>query len=187
MQCKTNSHPANSIRHAYSRYEYVRANTIGAVTVSPYWLKFTALRLIVVTMPIQKAVASGKGNNEYYRRRTRSNLKQPPIATMPYRIWITVSFLTPLFFRYHLPLSLHLRIRRLILSSFHILQNACKREKAECHMWYFLQNRKILRKTKSGLCHYFADKQKKLIVWIVASVAELKLIRRNYFCKELSR
>ncbi len=24
---------------------------------------------------IQKAVASGKGNNEYYRRRTRSNLK----------------------------------------------------------------------------------------------------------------
>jgi hypothetical protein len=75
MPCKTNSHPANSIRQAYSRYEYVRANTIGVVTVSPYWLKFTALRLIVVTMPIQKAVASGKGNNEYYRRRTRSNLK----------------------------------------------------------------------------------------------------------------
>jgi hypothetical protein len=65
MPCKTNSHPANSIRHAYSRYEYVRTNTIGVVTVSPYWLKFTALRLIVVTMPIQKAVASGKGNNEY--------------------------------------------------------------------------------------------------------------------------
>jgi hypothetical protein len=71
MKCKTNSHPANSIRHAYPRYEYVRANTIGVVTVSPYWLKF----VIVVTMPIQKAVASGKGNNEYYRRRTRSNLK----------------------------------------------------------------------------------------------------------------
>jgi hypothetical protein len=68
MKCKTNSHPANSIRHAYSRYEYVRANTIGVVTVLPYWLKFTALRLIV-------AVASGKGNNEYYRKRTRSNLK----------------------------------------------------------------------------------------------------------------
>jgi hypothetical protein len=68
MQCK----PKNS------RYEYVRANTIGIVTVSPYWLKFPALRLFVVAMPIQKAVASGKGNNtlnEYYRRRTRSNLK----------------------------------------------------------------------------------------------------------------
>jgi hypothetical protein len=37
--------------------------------------KFAALRLFVVTMPIQKAVASGKENNEYYRRRTRSNLK----------------------------------------------------------------------------------------------------------------
>ena len=62
MPCKPKSHPANSIRHAYSRYEYVRANTIGVVTVSPYWLKFAALRLIVVTMPIQKAVASGNGN-----------------------------------------------------------------------------------------------------------------------------
>jgi hypothetical protein len=75
MQCKPNSHPANLIRYAYFRYEYIRANTIGVVTVSPYWLKFAALRLFVVTMPIQKAVASGKGNNEYYRRRTRSNLK----------------------------------------------------------------------------------------------------------------
>ncbi len=65
MQCKPNSHPANLIRHAYSRYEYVRANTIGVVTVSPYWLKFAALRLIVVTMPIQKAVASGNGNIEF--------------------------------------------------------------------------------------------------------------------------
>jgi hypothetical protein len=62
MQCKPKNHPANSIRHAYSRYEYVRANTIGIVTVSPYWLKFPALRLFVVAMPIQKAVASGKGN-----------------------------------------------------------------------------------------------------------------------------
>jgi hypothetical protein len=75
MQCKLNRHLANSIRHAYSRYEYVRANTIGVVTALPYWLKVAALRLFVVTMPIQKAVASGKGNNEYYRRRTRSNLK----------------------------------------------------------------------------------------------------------------
>jgi hypothetical protein len=75
MQCKPNSHPANLTRQAFSRYEYVRANTIGVVTASPYWLKFAALRLFVVTMPIQKAVASGIGNNEYYRRRTRSNLK----------------------------------------------------------------------------------------------------------------
>jgi hypothetical protein len=75
MQCKPNSHPANSIRHSYSRYEYVRANTIGDVMVSPYWLKFAALRLFVETIPIYKAVASGKGNNEYDRERTRSNLK----------------------------------------------------------------------------------------------------------------
>jgi hypothetical protein len=26
MACKTNIHPANLIHHAYSRYEYVRAN-----------------------------------------------------------------------------------------------------------------------------------------------------------------
>jgi hypothetical protein len=37
--------------------------------------KFAALRPFVATMPIQKAVASGKGNNDYYRRRPRSNLK----------------------------------------------------------------------------------------------------------------
>jgi hypothetical protein len=60
MQCKPNSLPANSIRHAYLRYEYVQANTIGVVTVSPYLLKFAALRLFVVTMPIQKAIASVK-------------------------------------------------------------------------------------------------------------------------------
>jgi hypothetical protein len=75
MQCKPNSHLANSIRRAYSRYEYVQANTIGDVMVSPYWLKFAALRLFVETIPVYKAVASGKGNNEYYRERTRSNLK----------------------------------------------------------------------------------------------------------------
>jgi hypothetical protein len=65
MPCKAHSHPANSIRHPYSRYEYVRANTIGVVTVLPYWLKFAALRLFVVTMPIKKAVASGNGNIEF--------------------------------------------------------------------------------------------------------------------------
>jgi hypothetical protein len=26
MKCKPNNHPANSLRHAYSRYEYVLAN-----------------------------------------------------------------------------------------------------------------------------------------------------------------
>ncbi len=75
MQCKPNSHPANLIRHAYSRYEYVRANTIGVVAVSPYWLKFAALRLFVVTMPIQKTVTSGNGNIEFDIETAHSNLK----------------------------------------------------------------------------------------------------------------
>jgi hypothetical protein len=75
MACKPNIHPANSFRHAYSRYKHVRANNIGIVMVSPYWLKFAALRLFVETIPIYKAVASGKGNNEFYREWTRSNLK----------------------------------------------------------------------------------------------------------------
>ena len=51
----------------------VRANSIGAVIKDRYNL--TPLRLIVMTMPIQKAVTSGKGNNEFYRESTRSNLK----------------------------------------------------------------------------------------------------------------
>jgi hypothetical protein len=75
MQCKPNSHPENSIRHVYSRYEYVPANTIGVVMVSPYWLKFAALRLFVETIPIYKAVASGNGNIEFYRETARSNFK----------------------------------------------------------------------------------------------------------------
>jgi hypothetical protein len=75
MPCKPNIHPANSIRHAYSRYKHDRANTIRIVMVSPYWLKFAALRLFVETIPIYKAVATGKGKNEFYRERTRSNLK----------------------------------------------------------------------------------------------------------------
>jgi hypothetical protein len=53
----------------------VRANTIGVVTFSSYWLNFAALRLFVVTMPIQKAVTSGNGNIEFYRETARSNLK----------------------------------------------------------------------------------------------------------------
>jgi hypothetical protein len=75
MPSKPNIYPANSIRHAYSRYKHVRANTIGIVMVSPYWLKFAALRLFVETIPIYKAVETGKGNNEFYRERTHSNLK----------------------------------------------------------------------------------------------------------------
>jgi hypothetical protein len=37
--------------------------------------KLSALRLVVVKIPIQKAVARGNGNIEYYRETTRSNLK----------------------------------------------------------------------------------------------------------------
>jgi hypothetical protein len=75
MPCKPNIHPANSIRHAYSRYKHVRTNTIGIVMVSPFWLKFAALGLFVEAIHIYKAVATGKGNNEFYREWTRSNLK----------------------------------------------------------------------------------------------------------------
>jgi hypothetical protein len=49
------------------------ANTIGAVIRDRYNL--TPLRLIVMTMPIQKAVTSGNGNNEFYRETARSNRK----------------------------------------------------------------------------------------------------------------
>jgi hypothetical protein len=65
MPCKPNIHPANLIRHADSRYKHVRANTIGVGMVSPYWLKFAALRLFVETIPIYKDVATGKGNNKF--------------------------------------------------------------------------------------------------------------------------
>jgi hypothetical protein len=51
----------------------ISANTIGAVIKDQY--NFTPLRLIVMTMPIQKAVTSGNGNNEFYRETTRSNRK----------------------------------------------------------------------------------------------------------------
>jgi hypothetical protein len=48
---------------------------IGIVMVLPYWLKFAALPLFVETIPIYKAVATGKGNIEFYKERARSNLK----------------------------------------------------------------------------------------------------------------
>jgi hypothetical protein len=51
----------------------ISANTIGAVITDRNIL--TPLRLFVMTMPIQKAVASGNGNIEFYRESTHSNLK----------------------------------------------------------------------------------------------------------------
>jgi hypothetical protein len=75
MQCKPHSHPENSIRHAYSRYEYICANILALMYPLRRYKKFAALRLFVETMPIYKAVASGNGNIEFYRESTRSNLK----------------------------------------------------------------------------------------------------------------
>jgi hypothetical protein len=37
--------------------------------------KYATLRLFVMTMPIQKAIATGNGNIEFYRETARSNLK----------------------------------------------------------------------------------------------------------------
>jgi hypothetical protein len=57
-------------------------------------------------MPIYKAVATGNRKNKVYRETARSNWKKPSIATMPDYGRITVVILTPLIFRYHLPLTL---------------------------------------------------------------------------------
>jgi hypothetical protein len=51
----------------------ISANTIGAVIRDRYNL--TPLRLIVMTIPIQKAVTSGNRNKEFYRETARSNRK----------------------------------------------------------------------------------------------------------------
>jgi hypothetical protein len=51
----------------------ISANTIGAVIRDRHNL--TPLHLIVMTMPIQKAVTSGNRNNEFYRETARSNRK----------------------------------------------------------------------------------------------------------------
>jgi hypothetical protein len=67
--------PANSIRHAYSRYEYICANIWALTYPFRHYKKFATLRLFIETMPIYKAVASGNGNIEFYRETTRSNLK----------------------------------------------------------------------------------------------------------------
>ncbi len=47
---------------------------------------------------------------------------------MPYRIWITVSFLTPLFFRYHLPLSKNICMKKWTHFCFH---ENCARDRKE--------------------------------------------------------
>jgi hypothetical protein len=59
--------------HRLIKKSSVRANTIGAVIRDRYNL--TPLRLFDMTMPIQKAVTSGNGNMEFYRKSTRSNCK----------------------------------------------------------------------------------------------------------------
>ncbi len=75
MPCKAHSHPTNSIRHAYSRYEYIRANILALTYPFRHYRKFATLRQFVETMPIFKVVASGNGNIEFYIETTRSNLK----------------------------------------------------------------------------------------------------------------
>jgi hypothetical protein len=59
--------------HPLIKKPIVHANTIGAVITERNIL--TLLPLFILTMPIQKAVTSGKGNIEFYRESTRSNLK----------------------------------------------------------------------------------------------------------------
>jgi hypothetical protein len=59
--------------HCLIKKLIISANTIGAVITDRNIL--TPLRLVVVTMPIQKAVASGNGNIEFFRESTPSNLK----------------------------------------------------------------------------------------------------------------
>jgi hypothetical protein len=59
--------------HRLFKMLIVSANIIGAVIRGRY--NFTALRLFDMTMPIQKAVTSGNGNNGFYRESTRSNRK----------------------------------------------------------------------------------------------------------------
>ncbi len=120
MLCKP---PANLIRHAYSRYEYVCANilvltysfrhTIGPrqsgsneKLVSSYWLKFATLRLFVKTMPIYKAVATPNGKNEFYRERHVQIANNPQSALCQTEAKLLCPSRPPSFFifHYHLPL-----------------------------------------------------------------------------------
>jgi hypothetical protein len=56
-------------------------------------------------MTIHKAGETGNRNKELYRETAHSNWIKPSIATMPDYSRITVFILTPLIFRYHLPLK----------------------------------------------------------------------------------
>jgi hypothetical protein len=47
MQCKPHSYPAYSIRHAYSRYEYVPANILALTYPLRHYQKFATLRFFV--------------------------------------------------------------------------------------------------------------------------------------------
>ncbi len=98
-RCNVNP-PASPIQNINTSAPY----TIGVVMDSSYGPKFAALRLFVETMPIYNAVATGNRNNELYRETARSNWKQLSIATMPDYSRSTIFILTPLIFRYHLPL-----------------------------------------------------------------------------------
>jgi hypothetical protein len=65
-----NRHGGSNLQDVYSVY---MSSPIGAVITERNIL--TPLHLFVVTMPISKAVASGKGISEFYRETKRSNLK----------------------------------------------------------------------------------------------------------------
>jgi hypothetical protein len=58
-----------------SSHRLIKKLIISANTIITDRNFLTPLPLFVVTMPIQKAVASGNGNIEFYRESTRSNLK----------------------------------------------------------------------------------------------------------------
>ncbi len=98
------------------RNKHVCTNTIGIVNVHILNIQWeTGLVLLAKirsASPIRrdnaylyKAVATGNRNNELYRETARSNWKQPSIGTMPDYSRITVFIMTPLIFRYNLPLK----------------------------------------------------------------------------------
>jgi hypothetical protein len=69
MPCKPNIHPANLIRHAYSRYKHVRANTIGIVRVLQ--------RMDTFKFKITLDRHNGIQNLNYY------DLPDPPCFSLP--------------------------------------------------------------------------------------------------------
>jgi hypothetical protein len=100
MQCKPNNNPANSIRHAYSRYEYVYADIYAVTTESNI---LTLLCLFIQTSPVDFAVASGKGNRLFIGElhvQIANKLQSPQCHTEA-----ELLSHSPLIFRYHLPLK----------------------------------------------------------------------------------